>query len=272
MDEEKRHEKATRANCFGDIRDGHEPYLDSPGSLAELLEKMKGDFGGGRTVWRGQTNMLWPPVPSLYRRLRASGLLDSQISEECVRQVEKRMIEDARSRALVEDRAEIAEFMVRLQHYGGATRLLDVTFDHKIALYFASANEDGTGVVHRYRVSEDCVFDLEGGDQSVIWDEMLNSAQPGHPLLVIPPVLDKRIKTQSSAFITTSLLGTLSEPNLFTHETFDTEVHLFLISPSLKKELRSWLLDQDISEKTLFPSIEEFAHDHSASTPIALLG
>ena len=214
--------------------------------------------------------MMWAPFPALYRRLRQSGFSDTQINEPLVRMAEDGIIKDAQRQSLIDGENSIVEFMARLQHYGGATRFLDVTTDPLVALYFASGGDPrNTGIVYRYRINPERVYRLE--KQTVEWNTLINLAKDGRPLHVIPRAYDRRIKVQSGSFLMTSLPDSLAVPNMFTNQTYDAEVHHIWISPQLKSPLRRHLAEKGINKSKLFPSIENFAKAHSTNNLIERL-
>lgn len=255
-------------NCFGkSLAESVIPEL--PNCLDELLQLFD-ENRESHSVWRGQASLLWVPFPTLIRRLRQSGFADNQINETVLQQAECKIIKDAMASQLLGGEGETLEFMSKLQHYGGSTRLLDVTHDPLIAAYFASSShEDETGVIFRYRINPDNVIRIE--DDDVTWEDMLNLREPGRPVLVEPQVWDKRIEAQKAAFVTLSLHGELSVPNFYTNTTYDSEVQLIWISSVLKKALREYLQGLGIVEESLFPSIEMFAKSHSTTSPLPRL-
>lgn len=255
-------------NCFGkSLAESVIPEL--PNCLDDLLQLFD-ESRELRCVWRGQASYLWVPYPTLIRRLRQYGLTDSQINEAVLRQAECKIVEEARSQQLIGSNNGILEFMGKLQHYGGSTRLLDVTHDPLIAAFFASSShEDETGVIFRYRINPNNVIRI--GDDDVTWEDMLSLKEPGRPVLVEPQVWDRRLEVQRAAFVALSLHGKLSDPNFYTNATYDSEVQLIWISPVLKKALREYLQGLGIVEESLFPSIEMFAKSHSTTSPLPRL-
>lgn len=136
------------------IDEVYKPYV--PETLEELLDCFPAGSAADDFMWRGQANLYWTPFPTLYRRIRGSGYSDMQINEGLVRHVESRIIEEARANGPLRCGGSVLEFMARMQHYGGATRLLDVTSSSDVALYFASSKYDEVaGIVYSYRVNPD---------------------------------------------------------------------------------------------------------------------
>lgn len=259
-------------NYFGNNPGINEPILNAPKTLQELLDCFS--HAPSNSVWRGQASFMWAPLPTLYRRLRQSGYADCQINEAMVRRAESLTIADARKRGLVDDGESILKFMACLQHHGGATRLLDVTHDWRVALFFASSDRPNEcGTVIAYRVSPDRRVSPHENDSctsSQNWDDVINACQDGRALLVEPEACDARIVAQRGAFVMTSLAESLASPNLFTNQTYDSEVRHILISPQLKSELETYLSNEGITKDCLFPdtAFEDFGRNHSANTPI----
>ena len=105
-------------------------------------------------------------------------------------------------------------FMARMQHYDGATRLLDAASSLDVALCFASSRHgEVTGVVYSYRVNLDMRVSI--GEQPDGQEPEADRCRGGRPLLVIPWGYEPRIVVQHGAFIMTLLDGSLADPNLF---------------------------------------------------------
>lgn len=85
-----------------------------------------------------------------------------QIDEGLVRHAESRILEEARANGLLRCGGSVLEFMACMQHFGGATRLLDVTSSLDVALYFASSRHDKVaGVVYSIGLIPICASRLE---------------------------------------------------------------------------------------------------------------
>lgn len=106
--------------------------IDSLSHAIECASKLGAD-SKGFGVFRGQANVDWKLEPSLFRRALWS-------------RNEHRMIRDvisAHPQEFKDDRSMLDQ-LVRLQHYGLPTRLLDVTHNFLVALFFACKDsEDG---------------------------------------------------------------------------------------------------------------------------------
>lgn len=106
-------------------------YLSSISEIREQVKKDEGpDPSNQHFYFRGQANSEWDIVPSVYR----GNLLAS----------EPDLISFAYLRNPIEFRAFASNFerLTKLQHYGLPTRLLDVTTNPLVALYFACQPHD----------------------------------------------------------------------------------------------------------------------------------
>lgn len=116
--------------------------MDTIRSVSEYLEHLskikmepKATFSVGRfTLFRGQANANWLLSPSLYRQnlFEAENLLLTEIKHICPNEFGDNRFDS----------------LVKMQHFGMPTRLLDVTTNPLVALYFAcesseQSNEDG---------------------------------------------------------------------------------------------------------------------------------
>lgn len=80
------------------------------------------------TLFRGQANVKWQLAPSLYRQglFAAEGLLLTEIQHVCPNEFTGNRF----------------DFLVKMQHFGMPTRLLDTTTNPLVALYFACASDN----------------------------------------------------------------------------------------------------------------------------------
>ncbi|MDI6692313.1 MAG: FRG domain-containing protein [Anaerosomatales bacterium] len=106
---------------------------------------------GSVFAWRGQMDASWPLHSSLYRRLLWSSSAAEAPKESDVANAEREILADVRRWGLhmgEYGRLSVMNQMAMLQHYGAPTRLIDITFNPWIGLWFAvqerRADEDGT--------------------------------------------------------------------------------------------------------------------------------
>ena len=165
--------------------------------------------------YRGQANSRWDIVAGVFR--------DSESSEH-------ELLEKASLRLS----NELSKFptclekLIYLQHYGMKTRLLDVTTNPLVALFFACSEykEKGRpcdGVVYRgvkginenpeiARLTADFVFNTHPGVANEYYykDKKKNKSEFSTPIFIFPPINNPRIEHQNGAFIMTPLEGMCS--------------------------------------------------------------
>ena len=118
------------------------PSARQVSSVAEFT-KWVDELGEGKILFRGMANADWRVVSSLYRRLLFVGFED--VDSNTFLEMSKILINDARMNGHdIEDGRELKdlELLVKLQHYGAATCLIDFTKNSFIALYFACVSAD----------------------------------------------------------------------------------------------------------------------------------
>lgn len=102
------------------------------GEAIEFFDKLTPKGTQFRSVFRGQVNDAWLVVPSIFR------------DDMNVLEFESRVIRDLIALYPSEFEADRTMFdrLVRMQHFGLRTRLMDVTKDPLVALYFAVESSD----------------------------------------------------------------------------------------------------------------------------------
>jgi FRG domain len=129
--------------------------------ILPTISRIAGTSTLTRFMWRGQSRIEWEPIPTLYRRVLQSKLHPSLA---LIRGLESKMCERAASLSYASH--SLSTTLAQLQHYGAATRLLDVTRDPAIAVWFAVSeilDADFDGVVYGFDTSrmEDASLELD---------------------------------------------------------------------------------------------------------------
>lgn len=111
------------------------------GLMGEILRKSSAR--GGTCLYRGESECYAIVSSGLYR-----ACAESENETFDIHQVEQEIVERARDYTTLVDEDDI---LAEIQHFGGATNLLDFTSDYLVALFFASAESEsinGRVVLH----------------------------------------------------------------------------------------------------------------------------
>lgn len=247
------------SNLFGKIA--------APKSLTEIILLTEEHAGDRRNVymWRGQADLDWPIHSAAYRRLHKTE--PDSVKEAHMQIYENRLIREARHQGYdYENSRKLSdlEVLAKLQHHGAATRLLDFSRNILVALWFACKSEGASyGLllgIHTNRIGGHEVQLNSELYKSVMGNEKFLNYQ--HPQTWQPPVVSKRIASQSAQFLYSALsddpMGSLR---------FDRRSDSYLaiaISPKLKEDLLQILQGTfDIHQITMFPDIDGFSFANS---------
>ena len=127
------------------VEDFWAPWEAEASSFDQVSDLIYGVFEkwskrGRLFAWRGQTNAAWPLHSSLYRRLCWSSAALASPQEIDMAEAERRVLADLHRWGLhmgEYGRLSVMGQMAVLQHYGAPTRLIDITFNPWIGLWFA---------------------------------------------------------------------------------------------------------------------------------------
>lgn len=175
------------------------------------------DFQRNRVFYRGQASSSWKLVPAIFRKENI-GLSEHQIYQEACR----RLWHELQSYDTYLDK------LVYFQHYGLPTRLLDVTSNPLVALYFAccytSANEveSKDGIVYCTNNMEDNSLlaelrakELFMGAPDITYylniyekkEQLFFEENYIRPIFFNPPASNLRVNYQNGAFIMAPILA-----------------------------------------------------------------
>jgi len=186
------------------------------------------------------------------------------------------------------------EKLVKMQHYTLPTRLLDITSNPLVALYFASGhynNKSTNGKIYVFKIKKENIkyydsdavalisnlakLSIRKTDFSKNFDHLIHEIRDEKPhyinslksenkkdLLKIFPVKVKlnnnRIIRQSGAFLIFGIqdLNSKERPAIFPSTDIEREI---IIDAGSKKAIRNSLNSLSINENTLFPELEHQA-------------
>lgn len=183
-------------------------------ALSEI-EGLVGLLGDRTTVWRGVVDASWPMHSSLSRKIR---LLTGKDPDEAeIQKYELEILRRSRSNWRY-DNLPALELMAHLQHFGGPTRLIDVSLNPLVALWFAVEQKyDASGQARaatdgrlfaftvRNRINLSISEGIDWGGRGLPWgdrkprDGWGRAEEP--PVLWIPPAYNERIAAQNAGFL-----------------------------------------------------------------------
>ncbi len=198
-------------------KDSGNSFFDPWESVAEdwksclgLIEKISYVSTEKRVlVWRGVTDAKYALHSSLYRHLTATK--GSPPTESQMVKAELKLLEASRDRWRFGNLSAL-EILAHVQHYGGHTRFIDVTFNPLIALWFAveqkpdqagNANPETDGRLLAFDATRRSLkLDDFWGGRELPWSHL----QPKEwgmqlPSVWRPPSYNERISAQNSAFL-----------------------------------------------------------------------
>lgn len=239
-----------------------------------------------RVFYRGHADYVFAAEPSIYRTNPRTGkrYIDSEydfcteLMRECPAEFDFRM--------------STFDMLVKMQHYELPTRLLDITENPLVALYFASLEpqtkgHDGQILVYFVHKDDLANFNtlevgvissisflhysvLKGASTPARFNELLSNMRQfanqlpylrnindlNKTLCVLPKKSNPRITRQQGAFF---LFG-IQNGDKQQMSSLDIEPFKLIVSNDSRASIQSQLERFSISEKALFPEIDKVAH------------
>jgi hypothetical protein len=180
-----------------------------PDALAKIEAVTVSATTSRELAWRGVAKAHYALHSSLYRRFVASRATTPD--EADLVRFEQEILSRARKRWRFDNLGALETF-AHLQHYGGPTRLLDVSFNPLVALWFAvELKHDKQGVALPDDDGRLFIFDVTGrqidldekwGTRPLPWQTSPpKDWQRSMPIVWRPPSYNERIPAQNSAFL-----------------------------------------------------------------------
>lgn len=189
--------------------------------LTDLFERWV-DESGRTFAWRGVVDASWPLHSSLYRRLLWTDSTTDAPDEPSLAQTEQQVLASVHRWGLhngERGRLSILAQLATLQHFGAPTRLIDVTLNAYIGLWFAvqpvfasGLPEDGSEIDGRLFAIDITNRIINEREDRRDWEDQLHRpwketndawqrAWCGEALAWKPPAFEARIAAQNGAFL-----------------------------------------------------------------------
>jgi FRG domain len=183
-------------------------------AINDLITKLSKKWGKAQRqfAWRGVVNASWPLHSSLYRRLWWKYQEERRTTppdEDAVYEAEATILADVHRWGLhngERGRLSILSQLASLQHFGAPTRLIDVTLNAYIGLWFAVEKDDATdGRLFAIDITSKLINELDKRN----WEDVLSRPWKGLAptewstvtFAWKPPPFEARIAAQNGAFL-----------------------------------------------------------------------
>jgi hypothetical protein len=252
-----------------------EEAINSFSEFYNMISRVCGNRGSDQQYFfRGQPDMKYPPLPSIYRKGRIEN--------------EKFLYREAVRRNSIEFTDNMSTFdnLVKMQHYELPTRLLDITKNPLVALFFACQKDPkADGEVLVYSMLQDqikyydsdavCIlanlakrpidFDFDKDKSYLVYDiqsdrpnfdgDMLGIDETKKVFCVLPRLNNNRIIKQDGAFFIFGMGEKKEDPAAI----LDEPITIIIKAPAKKKILKELEL-LGINDASLFPETDKVMH------------
>jgi hypothetical protein len=205
------------------VADFYEPWEQEIHDFDDINEVLVKVFdkrvAKGRTfAWRGVVNSGWPLHSSLYRRHLCTSTAIQAPKEQSLAKLEGDMLAEVHRWGLhngARGRLSIFEQLATLQHFGAPTRMVDVTMNAYIGLWFAVEPKWENGLP-KHDLDDGRLFAIDISDRLINedderrcweddirrpWHHIAPEEWCGNTWAWQPPPLEARIASQHGAFL-----------------------------------------------------------------------
>lgn len=173
--------------------------------MLDQINRVLSFVGDRALAWRGLSSASYSLHSTLYRHLSNGG----SVGEADLVEFESRMLDVARTRWRFDNLGAL-ELLAQFQHLGAPTRLLDVTFNPLVALWFAVEPKYKHGVLLADLDGRLVAYDItdrqislsgDWGGRELPWKRRPAGWVDELPRVWRPPSYNERIPAQDSAFL-----------------------------------------------------------------------
>ncbi len=263
------------------------------GAITTFIERIRRiESRKGYTLfYRGHSDDSYMAIPSVFRRIENGGVRGTYADQEDA--LFKNMVMQCPQEFV--GCSSTLEYLVKMQHYGLPTRLLDLTTNPLVALYFACCSHSGkggkNGEILIYEVPDEDVKFFNSDTAAVIgnlakmprnfeyqndrgrflheiqeekpyFKDLIDVAHLSSVQCVKAKLDNRRITQQSGAFFIFGMDGAVNNPAKIPYQYIckrDNAPVMIGVSQAKKKAMLSELAELSISEASLFPEIENVA-------------
>ena len=263
------------------------------GSITKFIERIKKiESRKGYTLfYRGHSDDAYEPTPSIFRRIENGSSTGTYADQED--KLFKNMVMQCPQDFI--GCSSTLEYLVKMQHYGLPTRLLDLTSNPLVALYFACCSHYGkggkNGEVLVYEVPSDEIKFFNSDTAAVIgnlakmprtfeynrdrgrfmheiqaekpyFKDVINVTHLTSVQCVRAKLDNRRITQQSGAFFIFGMGSEINQPAEIPYSyqcKRDNTPVTIGVSQTNKKVMLAELAELSISEASLFPEIDSVA-------------